>query len=220
MFDFCPHCGQTLDQEQHPGQRITCRHCGQRIGTVSVAAKADGPPPAKQEGERCPQCQQLVEARQSGTARAFVPHFAPGSRKMCPGSGKPIAAPAAASAAPKPRGPAGKDLQAYMTRDQIKVIACAKNANPTIEALTLEYLDKTDRVRLQIDALRDILGDTFRMCDYPAALAKPHLALWGNAALCVVAKRHDKGGYQSLADADITAILADLQNSRGLFFPS
>jgi hypothetical protein len=111
-----------------------------------------------------------------------------------------------------------KDLSAAMTRDRIKVVSCGRDGNPSIEELTLEYLDKNDRVRLQIDALRDVLGPDFRLLPYPPALNRPHLAVWGNAARCVVGRKHDQGGYQQLADADVQLVLADLGQHRPLFF--
>jgi hypothetical protein len=111
-----------------------------------------------------------------------------------------------------------KDFSALMTRDFIKVISCRRDANPKIEELTLEYLDKKDRVRLQIDALREVLGPVFQLRTYPQSLNRPHLAIWGNATVCVVAKKHDQGGYQQMTDAELQPILDDLKQHRPLFF--
>src|SRR2546423_120248 len=83
---------------------------------------------------------------------------------------------------------------------------CGRAGDPKIEELTLEYLDKKDRVRLQIEALRDVLGTDFRLGPYPAALHRPHLAVWGNATHCVVAAKHDQGGFQLMADADLRQV--------------
>ena len=142
----------------------------------------------------------------------MVPHHAVGQKKICPGSGKPFQAPEP----PQPKA-GNKDLNDLMTRDVIKVILCKRNAEPSIEELTLEYLDKSDRVRLQIEALRDMLGPDFRMKPYPAQLGKNDLALWGNAAVFVVARKHERGGYQQMSDADIAAVLEDIRNSRTVF---
>ena len=38
-----------------------------------------------------------------------------------------------------------------MSRDVIKVISCTKAGEPRIEVLTLEYLDKSERVSIQIE---------------------------------------------------------------------
>jgi hypothetical protein len=231
MFSFCPNCGGSIDQEQTVGQMLTCKHCGKAIGLVAA------PPPPKVVSEadellaagkaaRCLLCQQLIEVRTdpAGT-KVFVPHYAASfQRKICPNSGKPVApaaAPAPAVAAPPAaprRTPGGKDLSAYMTRDFIRVVSCQKTADPRIEELTLEYLDKSDRVRIQIEALRDILGADFRMRSYPAALRRNHLAVWGGAAACVIAARHAQGGFQSLIDADLRLVVEDLRQQRDLFF--
>lgn len=155
-----------------------------------------------------------------GGTQAFVPHFTPSAqRKMCPNSGKPVApdkAPAGAGSANKPA--AGKDLSAFMNREFIRVVACAKQGDPTIEELTLEYLDKADRVRIQIEAVRDILGTGFRMMPYPASLNRPHLAVWANPARCVVAKKHDQGGYQPMSEPEIKQVVEDMRRCRQLFF--
>jgi DNA-directed RNA polymerase subunit RPC12/RpoP len=219
MFSFCPHCGGSVGQEQLPGQVVTCKHCGQRIGVVTVP-----PPPVlvKEEEEliragsagRCPLCGQLVELRGPSSARTFAPHFvAVPQRRICPGSGK------TATTAPAPKKPpAGKDLSAYLSRDRIRVVSCQRNAEPHIEELTLEYLDKSDRVRIQVEALRDILGPNFRMSDYPSALGRPQLAVWSSASACVIARRHANGGYETLTDAEIAEVVDDLKRQRQAFF--
>jgi hypothetical protein len=114
----------------------------------------------------------------------------------------------------------GKDLSAYMTRDLIRVIACRRTVEPTIEDLTLDYLDKSDRVRMQIEALRDMLGQGFRMKDYPPPLQRPYLAVWGNAEACVVAKKHPQGGFESVPDADLMQVIGELRQQERLFFGS
>jgi DNA-directed RNA polymerase subunit RPC12/RpoP len=212
VFDFCPHCGQTIEQEQIEGRMLVCEQCGKDIGFVGAVERA----PVSETEElirggtvaRCPVCGQAVELK--GQTR--VPHYGADTRKICPGSGKPAAADAATTA------PAGKDLSAFMTRDVIKLISCKRTADPRIEILTLDYLDKSERVRIQIEALREMLGPAFRMKDYPPSLHKPHLAVWGSADVCVVAKKHDRGGFESIADADIAAVLADMRHHREKFF--
>jgi hypothetical protein len=215
MYDFCPHCSQSIEQEQVPGRMLVCERCGKDIGFVGAVQRA-----AVSETEqrilagtaaRCAACQQVVELK---AGKTLVPHYAAGTRKICPGSGKP----ATATPAPSAPAPAGKDLRALMTRDVIKAISCPRNGEPRIEVLTLEYLDKSERVRIQIEALRAMMGGDFRMFDYPPSLNKPHLAVWGDTASCVVAARHDRGGYQSIADAEVAAVIADLRQSNALFF--
>lgn len=230
MFDFCPHCGQTIGQQQTPGQVLMCMYCGKTIGTVSppkekVMVDRTDALIAGGTAARCPSCNQIVQVKVSGAVRSFVPHQTTGTpRKMCPQSGKPVPtggpAPAAAPApapAPIQRPATSKDLSKYITRDFIRVVACAKDGDPKIEELTLEYLDKADRVRLQIDALRDILGADFRVKAYPAALGKPHLGLWGNAKMCVIAAKHPQGGYQQMSDADMHAVIADIRQAKQQF---
>jgi hypothetical protein len=225
-FDFCHHCGKSIAQDQAVGQTIVCRWCGQTIGVVKAPEKVmvDGTEELIRSGKaaRCPQCQQAVEVRVKGDARSFVPHQTQGPpRRMCPNSGKPVAAavrPAPAAKPTSPRPPTGKDLSAYMNRESIRVVACRRDAAPTIEELSLEYLDKADRVRIQIEAVRDILGPVFQMRAYPPNLQKPHLGIWGSAMICVIAKKHDLGGYQSMTDAELKAALADAQQRRALFF--
>ncbi len=208
---------------QAPGQTVVCLHCGQKIGVVPLPEKAAidqaEEPIRRGMAARCPLCHQVVELKGQG-AKAFVPHFVPApQRKMCPNSGKLLTTeppPAPAAAARTPTG--GKDLSAFMTRDLIRVVACEKTAGPRIEELTLEYLDKADRVRLQIEALREMLGADFRMKAYPPPLNRAHLAVWGNAAACVIAKKHPQGGCQSMSDAEVTQVLGDLgQHGRAFF---
>jgi hypothetical protein len=98
------------------------------------------------------------------------------------------------------------------------VVACAKGQDPTIEELSLQYLDKADRVRVQMEALRDILGQRFRMKDYPPSLGRPHLALWNHASGCAVAKKHPEGGYQPTTDAELIEVVGDIRGNPKLFF--
>ena len=220
MFPFCPHCGHTLDQPQPAGQPVVCARCGRQVGVVSLPEKAvvtDQAEELVQRGvaARCPHCAQLVEVKARGTGRAFVPHYATApQRLLCPGSGKELTA---ASAAPS-KAPAGKDLSGFMTREVIRVVACVRASDARIEELTLEYLDRSDRVRLQIEALRTILGTDFRMKDYPPSLRRPDLAVWGNATTCVIARRHPQGGYQQPTDTEVADILVDLWQHGPLFF--
>jgi hypothetical protein len=215
MFSFCPHCGKSIDQEQRAGQTIVCINCRKPIGAV---LKDTAPVVVDQAAElirtgvaaRCPLCQQMVELR----GQAFAPHFTAGVRKLCLQSGKP-----SASAAPTPQPPAGgKDLSAFMTRESIRLVSCRRGAEPRIEEVTLQYLDKKDRVRLQIEALRDILGPDFRMRDYPATLGRTGLAVWSSEVACVVGSSRADGGYQSLHDAEIAAVLEDLRRTGASFF--
>ena len=218
MFDFCPHCGQTLEHEQVTGRMLVCAHCGKDIGFVGAVQRS-----AVDETEqrilagtaaRCLVCQQAVELKSALDIKSLVPHYSPiPPRKICPGSGKPLV-----DAPPAPKmTPTGKDLSPYLTRDVIKVIRCTKEGEATIEILTLEYLDKSERVRIQIEALREMLGLGFQMRDYPPSLGKPHLGVWARADAWVVATKHPQGGYQSIADAEIAAVLADLRQ-KDLFF--
>lgn len=215
MFSFCPHCGKSIDQEQRAGQAIVCIHCRKPIGAVLKDASTvvvDQADELIRTGiaARCPLCQQLIELR----GPAFAPHFTVGTRKLCAQSGK-----SSALAQPTPQPAAGgKDLGAFMTRESVRMVSCRRGAQPHIEELTLEYLDKKDRVRLQIDALRDILGPDFRLRDYPATLGRTGLAVWSGQAACVVGKLRPDGGYQSMNDAEIAAVLADLRQSGEPFF--
>jgi DNA-directed RNA polymerase subunit RPC12/RpoP len=213
MFSFCPHCGQTIGgTEQIEGQMLVCRECGKPIGIVAAPKKVmvDQTEELIRKGTaaRCPHCNEVVEVNAAGT---LVPHYAQGRKKICPGSGKPL----------KPVEPApiagGKDLHALMTRDVIKVVLCQRGAEPGIEELTLEYLDKADRVRLQIEALREILGQKFRIQPYPPQLGKPDFALWAGLAAFVVAKKHERGGFQQMNEIEAAGLLADIRNQRSLF---
>jgi DNA-directed RNA polymerase subunit RPC12/RpoP len=214
-FEFCPHCGQTGTPVQR-GQALICASCGKEVGVAAAAAEpvvVDQADELIRQGvaARCPHCRQLVEQRSGRVSR----HFADATvRKLCPGSGQP----ATSAAAPVRVTPGTKDLSRYMTRESIRVVSCRRGAAPQIEQLTLEYLDKSDRVRVQIEAMRDILGPAFRMRDYPAALARPLLAVWTAADVCVVGKKHERGGYQPMNDAELAAVIADLQQEAGLFF--
>ncbi len=219
MYPFCPHCGQTLEMDQVPGRMLVCEYCGKDIGFVGAAQRAAGDESAEliRGGTvaRCPVCQQLVEVKSSGPARTIAPHYGTiEKRKICPGSSKPVTADPPTPAKPAP----AKDLSKWMSRDVIKVLFAPKNAEPRIEVLTLEYLDKTERVRIQIQALREILGGDFHLCDYPPALKKPHLAVWAGANECVVAKKHERGGFESIPDGEVLAVLADMRQHPAAFF--
>ena len=210
MYDFCPHCSQAIESEQIPGRMLVCDQCGQDIGFVGAVQRASVSETDQRIltglAARCPVCQQIVEVK----TNKVVPHYSP-TRKVCAGSGKLIE--------PIETGGPPEKIRALMTRDLIKVVSCTRNREPRIEVLTLEYLDKSERVRIQIEALREMLGPGFRMTDYPAALHKPHLAMWGHSEACVIAARHERGGYQSIADTEVTDVLADLRRHSSLFFP-
>lgn len=213
MFDFCPHCGHTIEQEQIPGRMLVCERCGKDIGFVGTVQRSAIGTTEQQlragEAAICPVCQQAVELKGAEAARTLVPHYAAGAKKICPGSGKRVT--------PELTTPGGKDLRALMTRDVVKLLYCPRHGEPRIEIVTLEYLDKSERVRIQIEALREMLGHDFRMSDYPARLGKPHLSVWAGADARVVAAKHDQGGYQSIADADVLAAIADLRGHQDLF---
>jgi hypothetical protein len=212
MLEFCPHCGQLGGLVQQAA-RFVCTECGREAGVIETAERrvvhqADELI-RKGSAAHCPVCRQLVEMRGMALAR----HYAPKSRKVCPGSARPSAA-----AEGGPVGPPGKDLSAYMTREAIQLVSCRRGAPPWVEQLTLTYLDKSDRVRIQIDALRDILGTDFRLGDYPSSLGRPQFAVWANAAKCVVGKKHEHGGCQPMSDAELHQVVADLHHHQGLFF--
>jgi hypothetical protein len=214
-FEFCPHCGQTGTPVKQ-GHALVCTSCGKQVGVVAAPLEPVVVNQADElirqgVGARCPHCQLLVEQRDGKLARHFTDAT---PRKLCPGSGQ------AATAAPTPvrTAPGGKDLSRYMTRDSIRVVSCRRGAGPRIEELTLEFLDKNDRVRVQIEALRDILGAHFRLRDYPTALARPQLAVWATEESCVVGKKHERGGYQAMSDVELAQVVADLQQQPGLFF--
>jgi hypothetical protein len=223
MSVFCPGCGADLARPPVPGHPVTCASCG-----LAVEAAVPPQPVLVDQAEeliqrgvaaRCPLCRQLVEVKTRAATPTFVPHYdGTPQRKRCPNSGKPVTAPAPAEPPAAGKRAPGKDLSAYSTRDVVQVISCRHEAAPQIEQLTLTYLDKADRVCLQIDALREILGPDFRMRDYPPALRQPQLAVWGNAAACIIARRHEHGGYQALTPADVARVLEDLRQSRQLFF--
>jgi hypothetical protein len=221
MFDFCPNCGVTINQEQVEGRMLVCGQCRKDIGFVGAVARIAVSETQERinagTAARCPVCRQAVEVKTAGMVASLVPHFGPkDKRKICPGSGKP----AAVDPVIDKKTPRLKDLSAHMTRDTIKVISVTHDADPRIEVLTLEYLDKSERVRIQIEALREMMGADFHLRDYPPSLHKPHLAVWGNAEACVVAQKHERGGYQSIVDAEITVVLADLRQRKELFFAS
>jgi hypothetical protein len=227
MFNWCPHCGRSIDQTQTAGQTLICKHCGQEIGVIAALREEKAIDPVAEiiaagTAARCPACQQLVQLKKP--ANTFVPHYLAGEKKLCSGSGKPISPSQAAPVPVTPSGPSritssGKDLSKYYSKDVIRVVWCRQGAEPSIEELTLEYLDKADRVRIQIEALREILGPSgFRMKDYPAALKRPQFAVWGNAAACVIAKKHDQGGYQVMSEAEILQVIDDFRKNQGMFF--
>jgi hypothetical protein len=224
MFAFCPHCGQTIGQDQAPGQRLVCRHCGREIGVVAspkpIVVDKTEELIRQSTAARCPLCAQVVAVKTTGGTKSLVPHFGlTEPRRLCPQSGKSLAETASPGPSPRSSPLTAKDWSALQTREVIKVVSCRKDADPRIEELTQEYLDKSDRVRLQIDVLREILGPQFRMQDYPPRLDKPDLALWGNPTACVVGKRNPQGGYQAMADAEIAAVLQDFGQHRRMFFP-
>ena len=66
-------------------------------------------------------------------------------------------------------------------------------------------------MRFQIEAIRDILGNSFRMTDYPAQLHKPHLVVWSSQDRCVIARRHEQGGYQTMSEAEIKLVVEDVR---------
>ena len=96
VYDFCPHCSQTIEQEQVAGRMLICARCGKDIGFVGTLQQA-----AVAETEeliragtigRCPVCAQAVELKTAGASKTFVPHYAASAtRKLCPGSCKPVA---------------------------------------------------------------------------------------------------------------------------------
>ena len=92
MFEFCPHCGQTIEQEEVQGQILLCIHCGKEIGLVIESARATvlDMEPGAGKAARCGVCGQLVELKSAGGRRTFVPHYAAGQKKICAGSGKAI----------------------------------------------------------------------------------------------------------------------------------
>ena len=92
MFDFCPHCGQTIEHEQVAGQMLICTTCGKPIGMVTpdAAVVADTTAERVQAGTaaRCPVCQQAVDVKIVNGRKTLVPHYATGQKKICPGSAK------------------------------------------------------------------------------------------------------------------------------------
>jgi hypothetical protein len=223
MFSFCHHCGGPINQNQIVGQRLFCRSCKKEIGIVEAddpdRIVVDKTEALIQSGKvaQCPECQRLVEIREKKGRRSLAPHMGAGPSRMCIFSGKPAPAIPAPDDAPQ-RPATSKDLSGYVTKEIITVVACGKTGEPTFERLTLEYLDRTDRVRVQIDAVRDILGGGFRMANYPAALKRPHLAVWSAPTRCVVARRHPQGGYEPMPDSDLPALAEELRQHRKLFF--
>ena len=96
MYSFCPHCGLTLEQEQPEGRMLVCVHCGKEIGVVAAVKRVvvDETEERIRAGAaaRCPVCRQAVALK--GNAKTLVPHYAAQQRKICPGSGKSVSAPA------------------------------------------------------------------------------------------------------------------------------
>ncbi len=93
MYSFCPHCGMTLEQEQNEGSVLVCVHCSKEIGGVAAPPRVvvDETEELIRTGAaaRCPVCRQAVALK--ANARTLVPHYGAGNRKICPGSGKPVA---------------------------------------------------------------------------------------------------------------------------------
>jgi hypothetical protein len=103
-FNFCPHCGKPVGQQQKPGTVVHCLSCGKEIGKVTVtpAISAGVVVSKRQVVDRrddpikqgvaalCRKCGQTVETKGAGVQRSFVPHFQKGVRKMCPASGRRV----------------------------------------------------------------------------------------------------------------------------------
>ena len=92
MYDFCPHCGQTIEQEQVAARMLICEVCGKDIGFVGPAQSTivDETEQQIRAGTvaRCPVCRQAVQLKAMGAAKTLVPHYGTQTRKICPGSGK------------------------------------------------------------------------------------------------------------------------------------
>jgi DNA-directed RNA polymerase subunit RPC12/RpoP len=209
MVEFCPHCGEIGGLRQE-GQAMVCSRCGKQAGSIPAPTAAVVVNQADElirqgAAARCPQCNALVELRGTLLAR----HFA-APRKLCPGSGK--------SPTASPPSTVGKDLNALMTRESIRVVSCRRGGSPRVEELSLAYLDKSDRVRVHIDALRDMLGLQFRMREYPRALGRAQFAVWASSDMCVVGKKHERGGLQPMTDTELSHIVTDLQLRAARFF--
>jgi hypothetical protein len=219
MFSFCPHCGKSIGQEQIEGRLLVCKHCTREIGLVAsgkgVMVNQADEIIRGGHAAPCPLCGQLVQVKASGTGKTFVPHYVTSpQRRICPGSGKQLVP----ASSPVKNKPAGKDLSAFMTREVFRIVSCGSSTGPVIEELTLEYLDKSERVRTQIEGLRAILGPDFRMKDYPAGLKQPDLAVWGNCSGCVVAKKDPRGGFQQLTSGEIILVMEQIKQDKQLFF--
>lgn len=105
-YNFCPHCGRPVNQDQKPGQKLWCRWCGKDMAAASTVASSvsagtvhtakqlvdRSDDPIKQgKAARCRFCGQVVETRGSGEARTFVPHYNPSKgKKICISSGRRI----------------------------------------------------------------------------------------------------------------------------------
>jgi len=104
-YNFCPHCGKNLGQDQVAGRVIKCVHCGKEVGKLEMGSQivtggvVVNPAPVidrRQEpikegvAAQCRFCGQVVQTKGSGPAKAFVPHFEKGARKMCKSSGRRV----------------------------------------------------------------------------------------------------------------------------------
>ena len=150
MFEFCPHCGQTVEQEQIVGNMLVCQKCGKDIGFVG-AVQRSGVTETEQRlpagtAAACPNCQQIVELTTTGAAKRSCRITATRARSVRAAASRLV------SLQPPPQ-PRARTWLRFMTRDVIKLVYCPKNAVLRIEVLTLEYLDKSDRVRIQVEAL-------------------------------------------------------------------
>lgn len=88
MYSFCPHCGETLEQDQREGEMLVCAYCGKQIGMIPAKPAPVEVIQVIQPGAaQCPICKQVVALKQH--AKTLVPHYAGQTRKVCAGSGKP-----------------------------------------------------------------------------------------------------------------------------------
>lgn len=95
-YSFCQHCGGTISQEQVNEKIMICIWCGKPIGTPKAPEPKkmiDATEDLLRRGvaARCSLCRQVVELKNSGGKKSFVPHYGKGEKKkICPNSGKPI----------------------------------------------------------------------------------------------------------------------------------